>query len=200
MLNHREKFNKEKYEISSFDAKALFTSINVNRVISYVLDIIYKDPKSFFKQKGTDENDNEVDLEPPPREIFREFFHNTLLQYSSFCTVSGYYRQIEGVSMGSRLSPIVADLFVHLMEESVIRKHIENGNLIFYSRYVDDVCAIHKTGTEIMIQNEMNSFDNFLSFTTEKMTNNSLPFLDTEIYVDQNDTVQLKFYKKTYFI
>ena len=196
LLNHRYKFNHLEHEICSYDAQSLYTNINVNRVISYILDIIYKNPTEFFNETDIDEEGNIIDLDYPPREIFQRFFHDTLLKFSSFSTVSGYYKQIQGLSMGSRLSPILADLFVNLMEESIITKHINNGNLVFYSRYVDDILVIYKKGMENTVLSDMNRFDHFLNFTIEKMTNNSLPFLDTEVYVDSENIVQLRFYKK----
>ena len=42
----------------------------------------------------------------------------------------------------------------------------------------------------------MNQFDHLLSFTVEKMVENKLPFPDTEIFIDHDDIIQLRFYKK----
>ena len=43
----------------------------------------------------------------------------------------------------------------------------------------------------------MNEFDpTFLKFTIERMSNNSLVFLDTSIYIDSAGILQLKKYKK----
>ena len=42
----------------------------------------------------------------------------------------------------------------------------------------------------------MNSFDLILNFTVENIQNNSLPFFDTTIYLDSDNTRQLKLYKK----
>ena len=98
--------------------------------------------------------------------------------------------------MGSRLSPILSDIFCHMMEEKIILKLLENGDILHYNRYVDDCILIIKKGSEEHIQKEMNSFDFFLKFTFEKMVNNELPFLDTCIYLDAQKIPQLKFYRK----
>ena len=107
LLDHRDLFNHEEHEISSFDAKSLFTSLNVNRVISYVLGTISKNSKAYLEKPKLMNMEMNIEM-------------NIILKYSSFCTVSRYYKQIQGLSMGSRLSPILADLFVNLMDESII--------------------------------------------------------------------------------
>ena len=47
-LPNCKKFDEKNYEILSFDAKKLFTSVNTDRVISEILKIIYKKPRSIF--------------------------------------------------------------------------------------------------------------------------------------------------------
>ena len=98
--------------------------------------------------------------------------------------------------MGSRLSPIMSDIFCHMMETKIILQQIEKGNILHYNRYVDDCILIIKKGTESVIQKEMDSFDHHLKFTFEKMINNELPFLDTCIYLDAQNVPQIKFHRK----
>ena len=96
--------------------------------------------------------------------------------------------------MGNSLSPILANIYCHLMEKDVIAPKYGN-DVVFYCRYVDDVMAIIKTNALNKIFHEMNNFDNNLKFTLETM-NPTLPFLDTEIYLDTNNELQHKFYRK----
>ena len=43
----------------------------------------------------------------------------------------------------------------------------------------------------------INEFDaGYLNFTFEEMKNNSLPFLDTEIYLDEKNIPQFRQYRK----
>ena len=142
LLEHRHTFDQEYHEICSYHAQSLYTNININRTISYVLDEIYKNPSSYFKTE-TDAHRNNIDLVFPPRDIFKRFFYDTLVEFSSFSTVAGYYKQIQGLPMGSRLNPILADLFMNLMEESYI---IGNKNVVFYKRYIDEILVIQKKG------------------------------------------------------
>jgi len=44
--------------------------------------------------------------------------------------------------MGSRLCSMISNLYVCLMEKSLITKNIENGNILFYTRFPDDILAI----------------------------------------------------------
>ena len=108
--------------------------------------------------------------------FLKKFFHDTLLKYSSYQTVSGYYIQCQGLSMGGRLSPVLADIFCHMMEKEIILKHFQNGHILHYNRYVDDCVLILQKGKENVVRADMNSFDVFLKFTCEKMDNEKLPF------------------------
>mgnify|MGYP002831391982 CR=1 FL=1 len=98
--------------------------------------------------------------------------------------------------MGSRLSPGMSNIYCHILEQDIIERHIKNGNIIYYKRYVDDCILIVKRGSESQILKDMNEFDECLKFTYEDMTENELPYLDTIIYIDNEGTLQLKHYRK----
>ena len=120
------KFNRF-HEVVGFDAVNLFTSINVPRVVQYILDKINLAPAEYFTENSvgseTDEiPENSVSSENdeipennhnsfPPRNIFQEFLLAVLLKFSAFWNLNGYYRQQEGLSMGSKLSPALANIF-----------------------------------------------------------------------------------------
>ena len=69
-----------------------------------------------------------------------------------------------------------------MMKESVIKNHIEAGDIIFYRRYVDDVFCALKKGKISSILSDVNSFDPLLQFEVDKMMNNKLNFLDTSSF------------------
>ena len=93
------------YEVVTVDAVNLFTSINVPRVVEFIVEKIYSNPTAYFSP-----NSNE-NVTFPPRHIFHAFMLNVLLKYSSFSTLSGFYRQSEGLSMGSKISPAISTIF-----------------------------------------------------------------------------------------
>ena len=44
----KEKFDVEKHEIRCLDIKSLYLLVNVNRTISFILDLLNAEPKKFF--------------------------------------------------------------------------------------------------------------------------------------------------------
>ena len=118
-----------------------------------------------------------------------------LLEFSAFNSLAGLYKQKEGLSMGGKVSPCLANIFVNMMEMDIIKKHIESGNIISYHRYVNDICCIVKKGLKDEILDEMNKFDHHLKFTEEPMLEGKLNFLDTTITFENNQII-LKQYRK----
>ena len=62
-----------------------YSSINVVRVISIILNKVYKNPKKYFRYK----NEEGVLLPPPPRESFKEFLLKTLRDFTKVKTPIG---------------------------------------------------------------------------------------------------------------
>ena len=44
--------------------------------------------------------------------------------------------------MGSKLSPIISNIFLSILEEKFIDENIIQGNILGYKRYVDDVFLV----------------------------------------------------------
>ena len=86
--------------------------------------------------------------------------------------------------MGSCLSSIISNLFVNMLENSVVAKFEKSGDIISWVRYADDCCIIIKKGSFNNIFKKIYGWDKNLFFTSEKMTNNSLVFLDCELLID----------------
>ena len=101
------------YEVVSFDAANLFTSINVPRVVDYIVEKIYENPTDFFPINSSENF--------PPQNFFKEFLLAVLLKYSAFWTLNGYYRQKCGLSMGSKLSPAISNIFLNMLESVTIK-------------------------------------------------------------------------------
>ena len=51
ILAENPDFNHETNEIVSFDAKSLYTSVNIPKVVNYILNIIYKSPRDYFPRE-----------------------------------------------------------------------------------------------------------------------------------------------------
>ena len=84
--------------------------------------------------------------------------------------------------MGSCLSPLLANLFVNVFETSVVDKLIDQGKILKWVRYVDDVFAVVMKNSENMVFRKLNDWDSNLEFTKETMTSEGLVFLDCLIF------------------
>ena len=98
-----------------------------------------------------------------------------------------YFKQLDGVAMGSPLGPSLANFFLGYLETHMFQNSVYFPK--FYCRYVDDIFAVFDNDTDI------NNFFDFLNdvhpnlkFTKDEALNNcSFPFLNVEVKI--NDSV-----------
>ena len=119
-----------------------------------------------------------------------------LLKFSAFTTLNGFYRQTEGLAMGSKLSPAISNIFLHMLESTTITELLDQKILLFYSRYVCDCLLLVRKRAKNNILSKMNTFDSFLKFTVEEMQNDVLVYLDTKI-IKNDDKLELMQHRKT---
>jgi hypothetical protein len=193
------KFNSEEFEVISYDCQSLYTSINIQRVLKFILDTIYNDTEKFFpKRSKTVKILKEVisqQVKVPPRETLEKFFLAILTEFSTFQALNGFFRQINGVSMGGKLSPSFANIFCHMFEIAIIDEEIQNGCILAYYRYVDDILVVIKKDKKIELLEKLNRFDKNLGFTMENASNNTLNFLDTTVIINNNN-LNLEHFRK----
>ena len=87
--------------MASFDIQSLFTNIPLDETIDICVDIVYNKRK---KVKG----------------MLKRYFKQllTLSVKSSFFLFNGvYYKQVDGVTMGSPLGPTLANIFLTYYED-----------------------------------------------------------------------------------
>ncbi|CAF4737377.1 unnamed protein product [Rotaria sp. Silwood1] len=88
------------------------------------------------------------------------------------------YVQHNGVAMGAPLAPIIADIFMSHLEETLMDRLKESGVCEWY-RYVDDTFVLIEPITKAEnVLEILNNFHPSISFTHQLETNGSLPFLD----------------------
>ena len=121
----------------------------------------------------------------PTREQFKLFLLGVLSDFNYFETQIGTFKQVEGLQMGNSISPLLANLFIGCLERSVIKRLIKQGHIITWLRYADDNLAIIKKGSFDHIFNEINNWDENVSYSFEKMTENRLTFLSTTIFIEK---------------
>ena len=86
-------------------------------------------------------------------------FDAVCTEFNSFETYNGFYRQIKGCSMESKLSPNLANIFCNLFESKIIDREIENGNVKKYFRYVDDIFCIIRKDYKNTLFEKLNNFN-----------------------------------------
>jgi uncharacterized protein YkuJ len=124
-IQDRTKFKFDEHTCISIDIQKMYSSINVVRVISVILNKVYENPKKYFRYK-----DSEVVLLPPPqRETFKDFLLKTLRDFTKVRTPLGIYQQTNGLSMGSALSPMLANILVNELEQQIVKKYENLGKI-----------------------------------------------------------------------
>jgi len=111
----------------SFDIESLYPNVPVNEAIELTVELIYEKNKTL---KFTKIMRNELFI-----------LFNLAVRNLHFRFYQSYFRQTNGVAMGSSLSPILADIFVCKLEE----QHIINNQEFKIKksiRYISDVFAI----------------------------------------------------------
>ena len=87
-------------------------------------------------------------------------------------THDGYYKQSDGLAMGSPPAPYLANVWLSVYDPVI------KADAKMYQRYMDDIITTTKT-TEVNNKlSEINQLHDNLKFTTETETEGRLPFLD----------------------
>jgi hypothetical protein len=147
----------------SFDIESLFTNIPTQETIEIILNLVFE------------KNENFHGLE---REDLKRLL-TICTQESHFQFNGKFYDQVDGVSMGSPLGPLFANVFMNHFEKEHMTQLKELGIQVWL-RYVDDIFATCSDKTQAdNIMHFLNKQHPNIRFTTEYEEDNKLPFLDT---------------------
>ena len=126
-------FTSNSSYLTSFDVSSLFTNIPLDETIDIALDYAYKDTNSI---RGLTRADLKKLLQIATGE-------------TNFMFNGKIYDQIDGVAMGSPLTPILANIFIRRFEENAIQNY--TGQMpSLYRRYVDDSFLIFRDKTHVL--------------------------------------------------
>ncbi|KFD47662.1 hypothetical protein M513_11453 [Trichuris suis] len=107
-----------------------------------------------------------------------------------------FYKQSNGVPMGSPLSPVMAEIFMESFERQMFEKVDRQIAPRLFKRYVDDIFVIIRDGKEEQFLHFLNSIrPNQTAFTMEKEENKTLAFLDALI-IRTNQGLKTRVYRK----
>ena len=165
--------NLSKNFLVSYDVTTLFTNIPLQETIDLAINLLFN---------------HNPDLNITRKELKKLFLFAT--SKSHFIFNSKFYNQIDGVVMGSPVTPI----FMGFHES----KWFNESNLNkpnFYLRYVDDILAAFDNEQDSL--NFLNNKHPNIRFTIEKQNNHSITFLDVFISGINNQNLTLQTYHKS---
>ena len=127
------------------------------------------------------------------KDLFRKIATFCIKENRYFQYKDKYYLQIQGLPMGSPISPIVADIVMEELIDQCI--NITNNKPKILTKYVDDIFAIVNKTSKSDFLNLLNKFHKNIKFTIEEEKNNKLAYLDTLVIRDNNN-IRFDWYKK----
>ena len=105
-----------------------------------------------------------------------------------------YYEQVQGAVMGSPISPLIANIFMEEFEVKALSSTLHPPSL--WLRFVDDTFVINRAEHSHALLQHINSQDPHIQFTMEPTQQGSLPFLDTLVTIQQDNTFSISVYRK----
>ena len=97
------------------------------------------------------------------------------------------YEQIDSVSMGSYLGPVLANIIMTELETVIVDKLFTANLLKFYIPYVDDTLALIKESDINIVLKKLNSFHPRLKFAVDKFDDSIVHYLDIKIVDNETD-------------
>ena len=152
--------------MASLDIDSLFTNIPLDETIEIVASKVYQ-------------NNNKVNgiLMSDFKELLQLCTKGTVFYFNGY-----YYRQKDGVAMGSPLGPALANVFLCHYEKYWLDDCPLAYAPMFYARYVDDIFVLLRSRDHIeRLATYLSSKHPNIRFTYEVEENNRLPFLDVDV-------------------
>ena len=164
----------------SYDVKSLFTSIPVNESVDLCEQRLLDD----------DSLSDRTSLDVATIVRLLRF----CLTSTSFLYRGQHYQQLDGVAMGSPVSPVIADIFMEDLENKAFASYSSVPRV--WKRFVDDVIAVvKKDGGQDVLQH-LNSQHPRIQFTMEQENNGSLPFMDCRFTRQPQGELMREVYQK----
>ena len=166
----------------SFDVVSLFTSVPTTDATTITRDRL---------QADTNLKDR-TDLTPSQLQDLL----TTCVNSASFQWRDKFYEQSAGTSMGSPISPVLADIFMEEFEQTAIATADHRPKI--WLRYVDDTFVIWEHGQENLqlFLDHLNGLHSNIQFTMEQEKNGSISFLDVEVTRREDGGLARRVYRK----
>ena len=168
--------------MASFDVDSLFTNVPLDETIDISVKKLFGRKK---KYKGF------------TKENFKKLL-SFAVKDSFFIFNGTYYKQVDGVAMGSPLGPTLANIFLCHWEEIWIQKCPKQFKPEYYNRFMDDTFLLFSSENHVKkFHKYINTRHKNMTFTFEVEKNNSLAFLD--VLVTRDVTFVTSLYRKPTF-
>ena len=157
--------NSDEYVFVSLDVfVSLFTNVLLKETVAIILKRIY--------------TGKEITTTLTERSLMKLILKTC--QKTAFLFNGKMYEQIESVSMGGSLGPVLANIIMTECEKVIVNPLIENNIVKFYIRYVDDTLLVLRMKGIDIVLNKFNSFNKNLKFTVDTIENCVPHFLHIE--------------------
>ena len=174
-LNGLDISNKK---LASFDVRALFINVPVKDALQAIKLAIRDVPTEEF---------------PVPKPDFLKLV-GLCLDFQAFSYEEREFAQVNGLAMGSPLSPVAACLYMEMLEKEHFIPIMGPGTIWY--RYVDDVLVVVPQETDLERNLEqLNAVEERIQFTLEVENEDSLPFLDI-MMMKSGNVLKYKVYRK----
>ena len=170
-----------KLHVASLDVDSLFTNIPLDETINICFDNLY--------------NDNEKTSNIPQHD-FRSLL-NIATKESFILFNNKYYKQVDGVAMGSPLGSTLANIYMCSFEIMWLRDCPNDFEPVFYRRYVDDIFTLFSSPdhTDKFKEYLLSKHPN-INFSIEKEKYACLSFLDVNKFA--NNVYRKKIFSRVY--
>jgi hypothetical protein len=155
---------KDEYRMMTFDIKDLYVNIPTEETITIT--------KTRISNYNNKQITNQVTT-----------LLDTILKQNYLSFQGNIYQPNKGLSMGSPISGIMAEIFLQHIEDTQLKQTLDRNNIIFYTRYVDDILIIYDRNkiSQEQISDQINNIHPALQFTPTHEQGNRINFLDLTI-------------------
>jgi len=170
-------------KLASFDIVNMYTNIPIEETIKITEDLLTKNGL-----KTTEKY-----------ELINILVITEITKPNYFTHNNEFYKQTQGLPMGSPLSGTLAEIYLNNFENKYIFNNHNKyrNNIIYWNRYVDDILILFQ-GTKRQLDNLHQIINNkqpTIKFTLEVETDNQINFLDLTIR-NENSKHIFKIYRK----
>ena len=173
---------RENEELVSFDVENMYGNINVDQAMEITGEYLSNDPT--LKDRTPYSVSDILKL------------LNLCLKNTYFSYRGTIYKQVKGLSMGSPVSPIVADLFMEKWEQKALDSCPIEFKPRIWKRFKDDTFVIGIKDKSPELKAHLNQLDHDINVTSEIEKDGVLPHLDCYVIKELNGHLVTKVYRK----